>query len=394
MTVTAYPSLEHAECPFHLFTELRADAPVTRVPASGDYLVSRYEDVAYALRETDRFSSDVGSGGPRENADGYLSMLNSDPPEHAAKRRLAFQPFRPVRLRQYEPMIRQSADRLIDAFVGAGESDLVEALATPLPIIVTSEMMGLPADDFEEIRDWSTLEGSGQFYLPEDERRAEVAKDKRMVAYLVKALADRRENPGDDVLSEMIAAQIARDGEYDELVVTAEGAVLLLGGIVTTAHLISSVLLLLVQNPKTMAAARADHGLIPDLLEEALRVESPVQWRPRRCLKDTELSGVTIPAGATVLLLLQSANRDEGYFADPDLFQAGRPNVKRHVGFGLGAHFCIGAPLARLEGTVALERLFRRVEDIELAVPAEEIAHLPSVLFRGPRRLPVKFRAA
>lgn len=392
--VGAFPTLEQARCPYPLYREIRDErCPVAR-SERGEYLVSRHEDVAFALKHPEIFSSDVGNGGPRENAGGYLAMLNSDPPEHAAKRRLAFEPFKPGRMKAQIPMIEQVVDELLDSFAGDGEVDFNERFAVPLPIIVTAKLMGLPPEDYDQIRDWSTLEGSGTVYLPDDRRHAEVAKDGRMVAYLKRVLAERRAAPGDDVLSEMIAAQIERDGEYDETKLTAEGAVLLLGGIVTTAHMICSALLLLLRNPERMAEIRADHGRIPKLLEESLRLESPVQWRPRRCTVDTELGGVTIPTGSRVLLLLAAANRDERKFDEPDAFDETRDNVKQHMAFGLGAHFCLGAPLARLEGKIAFERLLDRLDEIQLAVPVDEIDPIPSVLFRAPSRLPITFRAA
>jgi cytochrome P450 len=391
--VSAYPARRHAQCPFPLYSDLRQSAPVVQVEATGDYLVARHEDVVWALQATDRFSNDVGGGAPRANDDGYLAMLNSDPPEHASKRRLAFAPFKPARLRAYEPMVVAAADSLIERFADLGATDLVDTFATPLPIAVMSEMMGLPAEDYPLIRRWSTLEASGKIYLPEEERAVQIQMDMEMVASLRDALTQRRRNPGHDVLSEMIAAQIARDGSYDESVVSAEGAVLLLAGLVTTAHLISSALLVLLENAEEMTAVRGDHSAIPGLLEEVLRVESPVQWRPRRCVKETELGGVLIPVGATVLLLLGSANRDDGCFASADRFQLGRANVKRHVAFGLGPHFCLGAPLARLEGRVALTRLFTRVSELILSVPPGEIEYVESMQFRAPARLPVTFRA-
>jgi cytochrome P450 len=390
--IANYPSLAHAECPYPLYEELRRDMPVVCLQDSGDYLVTRHEDVHFALSRPDLFSSDVGAAAPREHAGGYRSMLNTDPPEHAPKRKLAFDPFKPARLRAIDPDVRAIADAVIDAFIDDGEADLMDAFALPIPIKVTSRLMGLPEADYDQIKDWSSIEGSGQAYLDAPERAVDRAKDLRMVDYVKAAVAHRRAQPGGDVLSEMITAQVARDGEFDELILEAEGATLLLGGIVTTAHLICSALHLLLRSPGTLAAVRADHAQIPRLLEEVLRIESPVQWRPRRCVADTELGGVTIPAGARVLLVLGAANRDGACFAQPQTLDHERANVKRHVAFGYGAHFCLGAPLARLEGKHALERLLARVDDLALAVGDHEVQHIRSVLFRAPAALPVTFR--
>ena len=396
-TVTAavgYPSPAHAECPYPLYDELRRDLPVVRVEETGDYLVTRFEDVHFALSRPDLFSSDVGAAAPRENSGGYRSMLNTDPPEHAAKRRLAFDPFKPGRLRALEPDVRAIVDAVIDGFADAGAAELMEDFALPIPIKVTSLLMGLPEADYEQIKDWSSIEGSGRAYLHGEERERDRAKDKRMVEYLKALLRERRANPGEDVISEMIAAQVERDGTYDERILEAEGATLLLGGIVTTAHLIASTAHLLLASPATLAAVRGDHGRIPRVLEESLRIESPVQWRPRRCTQNTELGGVEIPEGARVLLVLGAANRDERCFAAPATLDPERANVKRHVAFGYGPHFCLGAPLARLEGRIAFERLLTRVDDLQLAVDPDSVPHIRSVLFRAPAALPVTFRNA
>jgi cytochrome P450 len=391
---TRYPSIEQAECPYPLYEDLRHEGPVVRLETTGDYLVSRHKDVAEALRDTETFSNDVGATNPRANAHGYLSMLNSDPPAHAAKRKLAFEPFKPGRLKAQTAMVEEVVTTLIDRFIAKGSADLNEEFAVPVPIMVTSRLMGLPEEDYDQIVSWCSLEASGTIYLPEERRAAEIVKDSAMVEYVRKQLHLRHANPTDDILSELIQGQIARDGEYDEAVLMAEGANLLLGGIVTTAHLIGSAIHLLLQSPEEMAATRADHSRIPSLLEEALRVESPVQWRPRRATKDTEIDGVAIPKGSRVLLILGSANRDEQCFHAAEAFDPERKNVKRHMAFGLGAHFCLGAPLARLEGKIALEQLLPRVDDIKLTTDPASVTHLPSMVFRGPTALPATFRPA
>ncbi|MDQ8043680.1 MAG: cytochrome P450 [Solirubrobacteraceae bacterium] len=391
---TRYPSLDHAECPYPLFKEFREEGPVVKLEATGEYIVSRHEDVSAALRDTETFSSDVGTAGPRVNDHGYQSMLLSDPPDHTAKRRLAFEPFKPVRLREQTPMVERVVDDVIAAFSDSGTGDFMQEFALPIPIKVTANLMGLPPEDYDQIASWCDLEASGNVYLPPEERVKQQAKDRQMVEYVREAIRARVETPTEDMLGKMVTLQIERDGEYNETMMMAEGANLLLGGIVTTAHLISSALLILLSSPEEMAKTRADYKRIPTLLEEALRVESPVQWRPRRTTVDTKIGDVEIPAESRVLLLLGAANRDERCFHAPEEFDASRKNVKRHMAFGLGTHFCLGAPLARLEGKIAFEKLLTSLSEIKLTTCPEHIKHIPSVLFRSPAELPVAFTRA
>jgi cytochrome P450 len=215
-----------------------------------------------------------------------------------------------------------------------------------------------------------------------------------MKEYLEAAILDRHASPRDDVLSEIVHAQVERDGELRLDYLRAEAGLLLAGGFVTTAHMIASAMLLLLRHPDAHERVRADRSLIKKLLEEALRVESPVQWQPRVTTVDTEVAGVEIPAGSLVLVLLAAANRDDAAFAAADELDLGRPASPPHVAFGYGTHFCLGAPLGRLEGRIAFERLLTRLGAIRLAEGQEAVTSLESTIFRGPKALHLTFERA
>jgi cholest-4-en-3-one 26-monooxygenase len=192
------------------------------------------------------------------------------------------------------------------------------------------------------------------------------------------------------VISEVVAEQVGRDGALNVAEVRAVSAALLAGGVVTTAHFMASAMLLLLENPDQLAKVRVEPTLIPRCTEEALRLEAPTQWTPRRAVQDVELAGVSIPAGAFVLLLQGACNRDPAVFDEPDRFDVTRPNATDHLSFGYGPHFCLGAPLARLEVRVAFEQLLARLDNLRLA-SGNELTHNPSPQFRGLRRLELEF---
>jgi cytochrome P450 len=396
----AYPSTEGAECPYPFYDRIRNEAPIYELPDRPNvFAVSRFEDVAEVARNTEVFSSvesrsglnpfdHLGAKGPRP------SMIESDDPAHKAARDLCFQPFKPGRIKAYDPMVTELVDELIDGFASRGRMEFVEEFAAPLPILVTCRLLGLPLSDYDLIRQWGALEVSGLAWMPEERQQQQLESAKGMAPYITEKLLERREAPGDDILSELIQRQIEAHGEFDLEWVRTQAAVILAGGIITTAHAISSGMLLLVEQPERMAEVRADLGLVPKLTEEILRIESPVQWVPRRVTRDTELGGVSIPAGAHVLLMWGSANRDPAAWDAPEEFRVAREGVARHMAFGLGAHFCLGAPLARLEMRIAFERLLTRLDDLRLAADAPEIRHIDSPSFRGIRELPLEFRPA
>lgn len=391
-----YPSLEAAECPYPILEKLRSEAPIYQVPGTDEFLVTRFDDVVAILRDTDVFSNALARGdrGKSNDSETYSSTIASDPPVHKTKRSLIARHFSPGRLREYKPVIESITDGLIDEFAADGRVEFISQFATPLPILIFCELFfGDAREDFDKFRVWATLEGSGIRYFPEERRAAAEERRSGHSEYLETEILKRWEHPQDDVLSEIISEQVERDGELNLRYLASEAGLLLAGGFVTTAHMIGSAMQLLLESPDAMADVRNDPKLIPAILDEALRIESPVQWQHRVTRIDTEISGVRIPAGSTVVVVLASGNRDERQFPDPTRFAPDRQNVKRHVAFGYGAHFCLGAPLGRLEGRIAFERLLSRLDKIRIG-PENDFQHLESPLFRGLKELHLEFQAS
>lgn len=382
------PSVEVARCPYEAYASLRRDAPVHLVPGRDEWVLSRHEDVVFALRHPEIFSNE----GPTERAvpTSSRSILNTDPPAHKEQRRLASRSFTPARIREYEPGIRRATDELIDRFAEAGEVEFVAAFAAALPIMVIAEIMGLPREDFAYIKRFTQVEGAGTPYLPPALQRELLGIGREMGTYLREKIEQRYADPGDDALSELVRGQVERDGELRLEYLVAEAGALLGGGVVSTAHMLTSTMLLLMRNPDVMARVRHDPSVLPRLLEESLRVEAPVQWQPRYTTQEVELHGRRIPAGARVFLLYGAANRDDRTFDTPEELDIDRENVKRHLSFGLGTHFCVGAPLARLEGTIAFERLLARMDDIRLS-ERNDYTPVGGVTFRGVTDLHLRF---
>ena len=396
-----YPSMEGAECPWPTFEYLRREAPVYQIPDRPNlYIVSLYDDVRRVFADPKLFSSFNSRDGLlgfdillSTQSSGGHTMIQTDPPEHKPKRKLGFAPLKPGRLKAYKPLITEIVDDLIDAFIDDGRCEFVTAFAAQLPTILTLRLMGVPESDIGWVQLWSKFEASGASWMPKEFLEEQRENGGKMFEYLTARLQERYESPQDDVMSDVIREQIARDGEFDMDEVRAQVAVLLGGGVVTTAHFLGNMMLLLLENPEQMRLLREDPSLLPRAIEEGLRLEAPALWQPRRVTADTELSGVKIPAGSYVLVMQGSANRDDSRFACPAQFDIQRENITDHMAFGYGIHFCLGAPLARLELRIAFERLLARLQDIRLG-PDNDFTHLPSPSFRGLNKLNIEFDAA
>ncbi|MEU3302580.1 MULTISPECIES: cytochrome P450 family protein [unclassified Streptomyces] len=384
--------------PFPLFRQLREEGPVRRAVIAGGleaWLVTRYEDGLAALSDP-RLSSDVrDASDPRlmqqlpvtERESMLSNMLRTDPPDHTRLRRLVSKAFTARRVGELRPRVQEITDRLLDDVVAAGRAELVADFALPLPVTVISELLGVPVEDRHDFQRWTD-----DMLL----RRAEMpdpavvnAAWEQMRSYLTKLLEAKRARPGDDLLSALITA---RDEEQrlneDELI--AMSFLLLVAGYITTVNLIGGGIAALLAHPDQLALLRDDPELLPGAIEEFLRYDGPVSpGIARFAREEVEIAGVTVPPGATVLIASAIADRDPARFADPDRLDITRRD-NAHLAFGHGIHYCLGAPLARLEGQVAIGTALRRLPGLALAVPPGELRWRPGGL-RGPQQLPVTF---
>ncbi|WP_163508157.1 cytochrome P450 [Fodinicola acaciae] len=345
--------------------EMRDDEPVA-VDAYGMYHVFRFDDVQAVTTDPPVFSSDFTRIMPQVEEGAKGSLITADPPLHRKLRRLVSTAFTPKVVASLEPRIAQVTNDLIDDIDGSG-FDLVEKLAYPLPVIVIAELLGLPASDRAQLKSWSdellsiqTGDFSDPKMLDEAQKKAE-----NLNAYLLEHITRRRGNPTNDLLGKLVTAEVDGEG-LDDTEIVNFSRLLLLAGHITTTMLLGNAMLCFEENPDSAAQVRADPSLVPAAVEEILRVRSPFLFVARVSTQDVELSGRTIPADKMVMAWLLGANHDERHFADPERFDIHRdPN--RQAAFGHGIHFCLGAPLARLEARVALTAIFQRFADIRIA---------------------------
>jgi cytochrome P450 len=395
-----YPSPVFVDSPYSLFSTLRREQPVFAVPGRGEYLVTRRADVLEVLGQPEIYSSDTRqfvspTWPPANSASTSRGLIQSDPPDHTTKRQLASRPLTPGRLRGYELKVRELADALIDRFLARGECDFVPEFTEPLPLHVMADLFGLPiGEEYDRFLWWSRSEGFGCRYRGAAVRAEADRMAADMGAYFTAEIIARHDEPRDDILSDMVRAQIERDGEFDVRETLVVAPILFVGGAMTTTHLLGSTMLLLLRHSDQLSVVRNDFSKIPRMIEEAMRVESPVQWVARVATVDAALGGVEIPANSLLLVLLASANRDETYFGGSTEFRIERENAREQVGFSYGPHYCLGAPLARLEARVAYERILSRLANLRLASAHAPIAYHDNLIMRGPTALHLAFEPA
>jgi pimeloyl-[acyl-carrier protein] synthase len=324
----------------------------------------------------------------RQSAQGLRTMLVMDPPDHTRVRKLVNKAFTPRRIAELRGRIETVIDERLDRMADAGSSDLIHDLAEPLPAIVIAELLGVPAEDHRKFRAWSSelIAAIGAASVEERQRLGQQA-GRALLAYLADVIQARRLEPEDDLISAMIHAQDENDALTDEELL-ATSNLILLAGHETTTNLIGNGMLALLRNPDQLDRLRSDPGLLPTAVEELLRYDGPVQATVRVPTEDVEIGGFEVPKGSMVLVNLGAANHDPEVFDDPDRLDVGRdPNP--HLGFGFGTHFCMGAPMARLEATLAFEKLLARFPKITLENDAPE--YRPNPILRGLRSLELSF---
>jgi cytochrome P450 len=371
--------------PFPWYQHMRAKEPVYYDESRGMWHVFRYSDVQEVLSDYATFSSERGRRMGQESEAGlHDSLISSDPPRHRQLRALVNLAFTPRAVESLAPRITELVQGLLDAADDRGHMDLIWDFAYPLPVIVIAELLGIPTEERDRFKRWSDAVVSGG-----DETLGFREAQQEMAAYFTRMVEARRQAPREDLISQLIAAEI--DGERLELnAILGFCILLLIAGNETTTNLIGNAMLCLDEAPEAFAVLRRDPALLPSAIEETLRYRSPVQMMFRTVAHDTVLGGKSLRAGQPVIAWIGSANRDETVYPHAEEFQLDRtPN--RHLAFGYGIHFCLGAPLARLEARIALATLIERFPDLRVRC-IDQLEPLDSTVIYGVKRLPVVLR--
>jgi cytochrome P450 len=349
-------------------------------------LIARYDDVVTVLHDHERFTVRRPEIPGRQRIDpfgGAPTILTADPPIHSRLRKLVSKAFTPRRVRELEPRVREITAELLSQASNSSGIEAMAALANPLPVIVIAEMLGVSAGDHAQFKQWSNdlISSFGQENLMSGPSDAGIAARNALRGYLAEAIKQRSANPADDLISALVTARDESDAlSEDELL--AFVVLLLLAGNETTTNLIGNGLLALCRHPDQQNRLRGNRDLIPKAIEEMLRFDPPVQMTLRVPTAATNVSGTDIPAGSLCFILLAAANRDPAHFPQPENFDVARdPN--EHVAFGEGIHFCLGAPLARLEGAIAIELMLDKFPRLQLANPQAKLEYRGSMALRG-----------
>lgn len=396
---------EFATDPYPAYAWLREHSPVhrTTLPSGVEaWLVTRYADAREALAdhrlsknpahhaESAHAKGKTGIPGERK-AELMTHLLNIDPPDHTRLRRLVSKAFTPRRIAEFAPRVQELTDRLIDGFIEKGEADLIHEFAFPLPIYAICDLLGVPREDQDDFRDWAGMmirHGGGP--------RGGVARSvKKMRGYLLELIHRKRENPGDDLISGLIRA--SDHGEHlTENEAAAMGFIILFAGFETTVNLIGNSVHTLLGHPEQRAQlqrslAAGETELLATGVEELLRYDGPVELATWRYATEAlTIGGQRIGEGDPVLVVLAAADRDPDRFDGPDSLDLARRD-NQHLGYGHGIHYCLGAPLARLEGQAALGTLLKRLPDLRLAGEPADLRWRGGLIMRGLRTLPVEF---
>ncbi|HYH94419.1 cytochrome P450 [Hyalangium sp.] len=399
--------LPQLEDPHPFLARLRREAPVVLAPTFQLWLITRYQDVLSILKDSRRFSSQDILRSPLElprevtavlEEAGFTQdypLLGDDPPAHTRIRGFVGKAFSAARMAALAPRIQQIATEYLDAFPRReGRTDVVAGLTYPLPMRVATELLGIPQEDMDRIKKWCEepiqLFNSGQTPEQQLERAQRIAA---YWLYLRALVEERRRNPRpDDILTTLIEARIEGEKPLDTREMVNLASVLVFAAQETTTNLLGNALIHLLRHPESWRALCEEPARIPQAVEEVLRYDAPASAMMRSTTEDVVLSGTPVPQGSRLLLLFNSANRDEDIYEQADRFDITRESAARHLGFGYGTHFCVGAPLARLQARITLETLTQRLPGLSL-VAGERPVYLPNLLNRGPQRLMVEWKA-
>ncbi len=403
------------QCPYPHYAQMRDESPVMLVEKMGFHLVTKHDLVMEVLRDPQTYSSLFGGAGmpvPAEDrrrlsevvAEGMprvATMLTADQPEHTRYRKLVAKAFHPAAILAMEPVIRETTNMLIDSWIDKGSIEFVRDFAVPLPVRVIAHALNVPEDRLADFKRWSddSIAGIGT-NITIDQRVASERGINEYQRYFAEQIELRRTDPRDDLLTKLLNARVDDDDpdvtdnrplDMPEMLSIVQQ--LLVAGNETTTKMLTEMMRLLADNPHEWALLKADPSRVDRVVEETLRLGTPTQGMFRIVTRDCELGGVALAKGTRIVIVFMSANRDEVLYEDPDAFVPDRDNLKQHLAFGKGIHFCLGAGLSRLEGQVALQELSRRIESFTLS-DNNDFAYFPSFMLRGLTSLNIEFTPA
>jgi len=388
---TAFFTKEFTQNPYPVYAKLRESDPVFKVMfPHGEFgwIVTRYEDAVEVLKDQ-RFSKDVAKRYGPENQTVFVNnMLFSDPPDHRRLRGLVQKAFTPKLIADMRSHIQDIADDLLNNIGSRDKMNLIDEYAFPLPIIVISEILGVPLEDQDKFRVWSNsiIDASSSDHAEMFEQHA-----KEFTEYLTDWFAKVRENPGTDLISQLVIAEESGQ-QLSENELLGVVSLLIIAGHETTVNLIGNGVLALLEHPEQRDLLIQKPELIHNAIEEMLRYNGPVEFSTSRwALEDVEFRGQSIAKGELVIVALDSANRDADKFQDADIFDITR-DKSSHLAFGKGIHLCLGAPLARLEGEIAINTLLARYPEIQLQTDVNELEWRPGMIVRGVKEIPVQLK--
>jgi cytochrome P450 len=395
-------------CPYPYYKAMRSECPVFQAPQTGMFYVTKYDDIRHIKRNPDIFSSNMvlgDRGGIREIDLQYTDILRTygwehvqvlqrtDPPAHNRWRQYIDRTFTARRVRELKPYIDEQVHSLIDEWIDQGECEFVHDYCIPLPCKVIADQLGLPSDQYLKLKEWSDafLEPGG--LMCTDKRIIECAwTEIEAQQFFYRVFEDRRKNPRNDIMSSLVNTQVEGEDPLSMHELQNLMHQLITGGNETTTSAISHALWNLMKNPDQMAKLWADPSLVNNFVEEALRFETPILGLFRMVTQDTEIRDVQLPKGSIIFMAYGAANRDEEKFDDGEDLIIDRQNAGAQIAFGMGAHFCPGAMLARQELRSTFEIMIERMEDIQLARPLGELTHDPSIFLHQLTELPIKFK--
>ena len=402
--------------PYPYYDHLRSKCPVTSLPHYGVVAVSGYDEASDVYRDIDTFSSCNAVVGPfaqfpvplegddisalieahRDQLPMFEHMVTMDPPDHTRERALLMRLITPKRLAENEAFVWRLADRQLDEFIASGRCEFIKAYSQPFAMMVVADLLGVPESEHQLFRSGFGL-GRPPGQLGFDERERELNPLSWLDDWFSTYIEDRRREPRDDVLTQMALATYP-DGSTPEVIAVVRSATFLFAaGQETTAKLLATAMRYLCEYPELQDELREHGERIPDFIEEALRLESPVKADFRLARRNTTVGGVDVPAGTPVMLLNGAANRDPRRFESPTELRLDRPNAKEHIAFGRGVHSCPGGALARTEGRISLERILHRTRDIRLSeehhgpADARRFRYEPTWVLRGLTELHLEF---